>query len=204
LSDGFEHYFECVGERIPSNVIHYHAIRFNLYTPMAVAPLVAAPPASIDLVQYLGWYWVWSRAAVEMLAHTRGIELEKLDLPEARLTQHSGGHDALVERLRTAASGDDFAAYEADTAYRIAEYLRRAERFGPGLDAAELAEMEALMGRRIGNWADANAQLEEFVRAAPSSADPGLVRFFHRRTLRQEALLHPVLRELQDASIQKP
>ena len=60
LNRGFERYFEFSGERIPRSVIEYHAIRFNLNTSLATAPLVATPPPGIDLVQYLGWYWVWT------------------------------------------------------------------------------------------------------------------------------------------------
>ena len=68
LPSAFQRYFELTGEEIPRSAIDFHTVRFNLNTPLAVAALVANPPPGIDLVQYLSWYWVWSRAALEVMA----------------------------------------------------------------------------------------------------------------------------------------
>jgi len=65
LARAFERYYAKTGKRIPKEVLDYHTIRFNLYTPYTCAPFVAEPPDTVDLVQYLSWYWVWSRGCLE-------------------------------------------------------------------------------------------------------------------------------------------
>lgn len=209
LGPAFARYCALTGEAIPSSVIDYHTVRFNLYTPLALSPLVAHPPPGIDLVQYLGWYWVWARSCLEVIADGTGLELSPIALPDPTLSRHSRAHDALVGRLEQAASrpgGErDFAAYEMDAAYRTAVYLQRGERYGGALEAEERAEVRALLGRdaAVDRWEDRDAALEAFVSSAGPEHDPELIRLLHRRSLRQEALLQPVLRELEGVSIQR-
>lgn len=202
LPRAFERYFELRGETIPTSVIDYHTVRFNLYTPMAIAPVIAHATPDVDLVQYLGWYWVWSRACLEVIAHGMGLELDTVTLPEPNLSRFSLAHDNVTQRLKRAGSGTDFAAYEIDAAYRCAEYLRRAERFGGEFEQNDLEEISALLGRSFTDWNEADAALEDFIENAAPEHDAALLKLLHRRTLRHEALLQPVLRELENASIQ--
>jgi hypothetical protein len=202
LPRAFARYFELRGEEIPASVIDYHTIRFDLYTPMAIAPIVANPSPDTDLVQYLGWYWVWARACLEVMAHSLGIELDAPSLPDPVISRFSGTHDALTQRLKKASEGGDFAAYETDTAYRAAEYLRRVERYGAELEHNDLNEVGTLLGRSFKRWTDADRELEQLIERAGASRDADLIRLFHRRTLRHESLLQPVLRELEGVSTQ--
>ncbi len=195
-------YERATGQAVDRRLVDYHTIRFALVTPMAIAPMVAAPPPGVDLVQYLCWYHVYSRAPLEVIAHMQGIPLEPPSLPEPEPTRHSAAHDALVRALRPARDADRFSAYRGDAALRIAEYLRRAERYGPALEADDLAEAAVLIGRRPRDWRDADAELESLVGSAGPECDAELIRYFYRRTLRQESLLAPVMRELADAQIQ--
>ncbi len=205
LPRAFERYFELTGERIDSEVIQFHAIRFNLNTSLATAPLVATPPPGIDLIQYLGWYQVWTRACLEIMGHVLGLELEDATLPDALPTRFSSAHDALSRRLEHASQGGkkDHASYEIDAAYRNAEYLRRAERYGPELERQDLDEASALVGRTLADWQAADTALEEFVATAGAERDADLVRFFYGRCKRNEALLQPILRELEDSTTQR-
>jgi len=56
------------------------------------------------------------------------------------------------------------------------------------------------------SWYTENLGLKSFLEALVETAGPErdgeLIRYFHRRTLRQESLLAPVMRELADAQIQ--
>jgi len=198
----YARYFELSGDTIPASVIDYHTVRFNLYTPMAVAPLVANPMPGLDLIQYLGWYWVYSLSPLEVMAHGMGLEVGTPAFPDAAATRQSTAHDALVERLGQAASGEGFAAYEMGASLRMAEYLRRAERYGPALEAEDLAEASALLDRQVEDWSEADRLLEAFVEEAGPERDAELVRFFCRRARRQVWLLDPVLRELEGCKIQ--
>jgi hypothetical protein len=98
--------------------------------------------------------------------------------------------------------GDAFAAYQLDAAARVAEVLRRVDRMGPAIEAADLDDVSALLGTRPHSWQQADAALEELVAVADPDLDVELVGTFHRRLLRQEALVDPVLRELRGARIQ--
>ena len=53
------------------------------------------------------------------------------------------------------------------------------------------------------SWAEADARLEALALAEPLSREPELIRYLHRRTLREESLLSPAMRELKDARFQK-
>ncbi|MHA7839033.1 MAG: phosphotransferase, partial [bacterium] len=202
LAPAFERYFEKTGKRIPKSVIDYHTIRFNLYTPYTCAPLVADPPLTVDLVQYLGWYWVWSRVSIEVMADGLGLELPRPQIPEPTRTPHGSAHDLLVEKLAELRSAQDgFLAYELDTAWRNASYLRRVESMWPEMAAEEAAEIDALLGR-VTRPVDREAELETFVLEHGAEREAELLAFFQKRCLRQEALMQPVMRELQGARTQ--
>ena len=202
LSSANARYFELTGMKIPRDVIDYHTVRFSLYTPLAVAGLVAKPTPGLDLIQYLGWYWVYSLAPLDVIAHGMGLEREALVLPEESATRHSTEYETLVARLRKASAGEGFAAYEIDASLRIAEYLQRVDRLGPRIEADDLDDACALLGRRVNTWREADALLETYVEESGPDRDATLVQFFRRRAQRQVQLLDPVLRELSGASIQ--
>ena len=209
LARGIRHYESITGEPVDRGVIDFHTVRFAIVTPLAVAHLVASPPPGLDFVQYLAWYLVYSRAPIDVIARDMGVELSPVEVPGAELTRHSPGHDALGAMLaghaREAESespDDEFAAYRFDAVARVATYLSRADRLGPALEEADLDDVAELLGGRPDSFARADAALEELVAEADPDLDAELVAYFHRRMLRQEALIDPVMRELRGATIQ--
>lgn len=202
LPRAFERYFEKRGARIPKEIIDYHTVRFNLATPYTTAPLIADPPPEIDLCVYLGWNWVWSRACIEIMADSRGLELEKPHLPDAIQSPFSRSHEFVVDRLRDLREGkEDSLRYEIDKLYRSARYLQRAEGLGAALAADEAAEIDALLGRAT-TPQDREAELEAFVLEHGADREAELMQLFSRRCLRQEAIMGPTLRELSDVRTQ--
>lgn len=204
LEPAFDHYFEKIGERIPKSVIDYHTVRFNLATPTTCAPLVVEPPPSVDYIQYLGWYWVWSRACVEVMADMMGVALPTPDLPdpEAAPSAYAPAHAWLVDKLGTLRSdSEDFLRYELDTTWRTAVYLQRVESMGPALAADEAREIDALLGRKT-SPTNREAELETFVLEHGEAREAELLALFQKRCLRQEALYAPVARELAGVKTQ--
>jgi aminoglycoside phosphotransferase (APT) family kinase protein len=197
LKRAVETYEKVAGWKVDRRLIDYHAVRFTLVTPLATAALVANPIPGHDLVQYLCWYHVFGRAPLEAIAHMQGIPLEAPELPDSSPTRHSAAHDLLVGSLEP-----DQGAYEGEPAYRLAEYLRRADRYGPALEADDCAEVAQLTGSQPASWQEADRLLEEAILAAGSERDADFVRHLYRRTLRQEALLAPVMAELSDVRMQ--
>ena len=196
LVPAFERYYAKTGQRIPKDVLDYHTVRFNLYTPYTCAPLVAAPPMTVDLVQYLGWYWVWSRACIEVMADGAGVALPEPTISEPAASPFASAHQLLVDKLaeqRSAAEG--FLSYELDTAWRNACYLQRVESMWPEMAAEEAAEIDRLLGR-VTKPLDREADLEAFVLAEGAAKEEELMQFFQKRCLRHEALMGAAMREL--------
>lgn len=202
LKPAFERYFKKTGKPIPNEVIDYHTIRFNLATPTTCAPLVADPPDTVDYIQYLAWYWVWSRSSIEVIANMAGIALPTPTIPEPTRTAFGPAHDLLVDKLGSLRSAnEDFLRYELDTTWRNASYLRRVESVWPAMEAEEAEEIDALLGR-VTKPLDREADLEAFVLEHGAAKEEELLQFFQKRCLRQEALYEPVARELKGVKTQ--
>jgi hypothetical protein len=202
LAPAFERYFEKTGKRIQKSVLDYHTVRFNLYTPFTCAPLVHEPPMTVDLVQYLGWYWVWSRVSFEVIADGMGLELAPPTIPEPTRTIYGSGHDLLVDKLAELRSAQEgFLSYELDTAWRNAFHLRRVESIWPEMEAEEIAEIDRLLGR-VTKPQDREAELEAFVLEHGAEREAEILQLFQRRCLRQEALMGSSMRELEGKKMQ--
>lgn len=202
LKPAFERYFKKTGKPIPNEVIDYHTIRFNLATPTTCAPLVADPPDTVDYIQYLAWYWVWSRSSIEVIANMAGIALPTPTIPEPTRTAFGPAHDLLVDKLGSLRSAnEDFLRYELDTTWRNASYLRRVESVWPAMEAEEAEEIDALLGR-VTKPLDREADLEAFVLEHGAAKEEELLQFFQKRCLRREALYEPVARELKGVKTQ--
>jgi hypothetical protein len=187
-----------MGEPVDVPTVLYHAVRFAIVTPLATAPLTQAPPPGLNYVQYAGWGLVYGRAALDGIAQRAGIALEPPALPEPETTRASAAFAHAVALLTRPAQK----SYEADVSLRLAQHLAEVDRLGPRLEAQDRDEVSALLGRRVASWSEADAALEAFVLAAPPARTADVLRLLHRRTLRQEALLKPALRELDGVSIQ--
>ena len=71
----------------------------------------------------------------------------------------------------------------------------------PG-DAIERDEIAALLGRRVEDLAEANAQLEQLVLASGPERDTEFLRYFLRRILREHELHRPALLQYGDKELQ--
>lgn len=213
LGRAMRRYGEISGREIDLRAIDYHTVRFALLNPLTLSSVVAKPGRDANYVQYLGWYVVYSRCGLEVLARHAGVELDPPrvpeDFPRLEASRRGVGHAHLVELLDPAratqglAPGDPLAeerAYDVDRMQRLAIYLERADRYGAALEADDLDDVAKLLGKRPASWQEADALLEPLVQRASPERDPEFIRYFHRRLVREESLLHPVLREQQHAS----
>jgi aminoglycoside phosphotransferase len=202
LLPAYERYFKRTGKRIPNSVIDYHTIRFNLATPFTCAPLIVDPPKTVDLIQYLGWYWLWSRACIEVMADSMGVSLPTPTIPDPVRSRYSDGHDLLVAKLGDLRSAEEgFKRFELDTTWRNATYLSRVESMAPAMDAEEAVEIDKLLGRKTTPM-NREAELEQFVLQQGEKHEVELMQLFEKRCLRQEALYAPVAREMKGVRTQ--
>lgn len=199
LSHGYRHYAELSGEPVDERVLNYHAVRFALNTPLAVVPMNGFAPPGLNYAQYLGWEFVYSRLPVEIIADLEGVDLERPTLPDPPEKGLPTPHDVLVRMLRKECGS----SYEVDTALRVAQYIRELDRRGPRIEQEDLEEASAIVGRSMSSWAEADTELEEIVQSSGQERKAELLRYFHRRMLRHEALLGPAMREMENATFQK-
>jgi len=198
LSHAYRRYAEKSGEPIDLPALQFHAVRFALNTPLAVAPLCRRPPPGLDYAQYLCWNLVYGRLALEIIAEVEGFPLEAPEELPAGEPQQAAPHAALLALLDTARTDH----YEVDACYRIAQYLCACDRQGDEVLRRDLDEAGELLGRRPATRPEADAALEEL--ALSDAADvAALVRLLHRQCLRGEALLAPAMRELEGARFQR-
>jgi len=207
LGQAMRRYGEISGREIDLDVIDYHTVRFALLNPLSLAGVLAKPPRDANYVQYLGWSVCYGRCGLEVMARRVGVPLDPPRLPEGEGDPSRRGIATahLVDLLDPArVEGEDPAsrdrAYDADRMQRIAVYLERADRFGAALEADDLDDVAALLGARPATWQEGEERLERLVLEAGPERDPELIRYFHRRLLREEFLLQPVLREQQNAT----
>jgi len=200
LSRGIARYRERTGLDFGRRDVLFQAVRFCIFTPMSVCFLCAVPPPGLNLAQYESWNLVYGRIPLQLIAELEGVEIEPPALPAPRDHRHATVFDALLGMLRAAGGAD---AYAFDTARRVAEYAREIDRRGARLEAEDLDEAGALLGRRPADWREADARLEARAVSAGPGERPALLRFLVRRSLRREALLGPALRELEGAAAQR-
>ena len=132
----------------------------------------------------------------------RGINLSWPDEIEVNPNRYSPAHDVLTASLQPTGSEEGFDAYRLQTASRLAEYIRRVDRYGPAIDSADQEEAAAFLGSKGQDWLQTEAQLEAMVAESNGPSEEDWIRFFHRRTCRQDRLLSPIMRELQNTRIQ--
>jgi aminoglycoside phosphotransferase len=201
LSRAYRRYQDLTARPIDMAVLHYHTIRFALNTPLAVAYLCAQPMPGLDLAQYLGWYLVFGRIPLEVIAELGGIEVTAPDPIDAAISRESEAQDMIVASLAAAAEK----YYEQDAAYRVSQYLREIDRYGARRETEDLEEIAALLERPVrtlSDWRVADTALEQYVLEAGPDKDADILRYLYRRTLRRESLLAPAMRELENTNMQ--
>jgi aminoglycoside phosphotransferase (APT) family kinase protein len=211
LGRAMRRYGEISGREIDLHAIDYHTIRFAMLNPLSLAAALAKPSRDANYVQYLGWSVCYGRAGLEVMARYAGVELDPPRLPDAEPSRRGVAHAHLVDLLDPARvaggePGDRERAYDFDRMQRLAIYLERSDRFGAALDADNLDDVAKLLGSRAGSerpssWQDGDARLERLVAESGPERDADFIRYFHRRLVREESLLMPVLREQENASL---
>jgi hypothetical protein len=202
LTPALKRYAELSGREMDPHLVNWHAVRFGICTPMSTSPNLYKPNAD-EPVQFIGWYHVYARMPIEVMAHEVGVELAEPPMPEPTPQRQAPGFGALAELLAGTKGADEFADYQVATAARLGEYLQRATRYGPALESDDLDEAADLLGRRPHDWREADAALEAFVVEAPIEREAAILRYLYRRHQRQIAILDPVLKEMQGARVQK-
>ena len=201
LEHGFRHYEKVSGRSLDLQAIRFHTARFNLYTPLTTAHLLADPPPELDWALYQSWHIAWGRAALEGAAEMMGLELGRIDPPTPGVTPRTVPAAALVRMLETpsdAGAESSFQRYERKRAMRNAQALASADGVAAELDAREREDVAEVLGGRPGSWQQADAELEAQVLGADPGRDAEFLAYFHRRVQPEHELNRAAMWELED------
>ncbi|MFM7784967.1 MAG: hypothetical protein ACKPE6_10050, partial [Gammaproteobacteria bacterium] len=205
IAPALAHYERVSGRHVDHDVVRFHALRFNLCTPLVMAHFLAGAQLEVDHAMYQAWYIVWGRAALAGIAELMRIELPVLPAYTLRPTLRAPAFDTLVDmlgKLREAAGDDEGRRYDIDKPWRLALALQRADALAPAFDAIEREEIAALLGRPVEDLAEANAALEQLVMQAGPERDAEFLRYFLRRIDREHELHRPALHDYVDRVLQ--
>ncbi|MCU1378308.1 MAG: putative protein kinase [Acidimicrobiales bacterium] len=177
-------YEELSGTEVDLEAIQHHHFAFTLSNQLAFHSALAEPPPGSDYMTNLQWCNETNLFAVEALADLLGLDLAPVDLPEPEVSPAAVPAAHLVQALR---SGD----YEQRTLFRLARHLQRVDEIGRQCVAADLDDLDALLGHRPATWQQGDQALEDYVLADDGAHDEALVHLFHRRLWRAHQLMGP-------------
>lgn len=206
LSRAYRRYEDKTGTTIDSRVVDFHTAKFALVTPLATAHVCAEPPPRLNLPQYLGWYLVYTKITLELIAGLEGVSLAAPAIPEAAPSRHAPSLQALSSLVdgMLADSEDKVLSYELDTAARLVTQLERIDTMGEAMDGEDWNERVALLGSEPLSWRASEEALEQLVLNAGPERNADLLQYLYSHTLRQLALLGPALREMEGSELQNP
>ena len=193
LGRALRRYSELTGEQIDEEAFDFHTIRWAACTPLSMADNVSRPLPMGDILQYMEWFVHVGRISLEVMARRLRIPLSPRPTPVARPAWLGIASEALVGAVRGLAASDAFAAYQRDSAAKLAMYLHHAGEIGPELERQDIQDVNELVGGKFETWQQADAALEQFILRAGPECDRDLIPLLYRRTQRQQALLEPVL-----------
>jgi aminoglycoside phosphotransferase (APT) family kinase protein len=184
-------YAERGGQPLDFEAIRHHYFAFALCNQLAFHSALADPPPGSDYMMNLRWCIETNLYAIEALAEMLGVALEVVPVPSARTSSAAVAHAHGVGWLRNFDAGDEVRQNEARSAFRLARYLQRADEIGPAVEAADLADLQGLLGHRPADWQAGDEALEGFVLEDGGRHDAELVQLFHRRLHRALMTLGP-------------
>jgi aminoglycoside phosphotransferase (APT) family kinase protein len=141
-----------------------------------------------------------TRLLAEALAEAEGVALEPpLDV-EAAEGERSWAYDVALDDLRDVvlpALTDDFAATRTKGVARLLKYLREADRLGSGFEAAERTELDALLGRPVGDLDTGRRALCDAIEQGAPRVQ-AVLAYCLRQSARDTAVLRPAMGSLAD------
>lgn len=186
-------YEELTGRPVDMDAIRIYYFAFTLTNHLALGAALRDPAPESDLMINLRWCSETDLFATEALAEILGIELAEVAVPAVSPSPVARSHEHLIQSLRQIKTGDDYVNHQLHVAFRLARHLQRHEEIGAALEAADLDDLEALIGQRPSNWQEGEEELERFVLADAGTGqyDRALVPLFYRRNRRAQLLLGP-------------
>ncbi len=193
VSPFFRRYAERTGDTLELDVLAFHAVWWGLCTPFILTADLHAPGTQAKYFEYAGWYIGSIISQLEVLADAMGIVLSKeLDVPAPRPTRWAKMIDVMLGRLP---APDPAEPYDLTEQRKFLTFVQRADA-QRDVEARYFADVEALTGRAVADWLEADTVLEHFVLSAGPEHDEALIRLFHSWAVTQARTFLPGLAHL--------
>ena len=182
----FQRYAELTGETYELEVLAFHAVWWGLCTPFILTADLHAPPAHATYFEYIGWYVGALLSMLEVLADMKGMDLSKnYEVKPAKPSRWAQIFDVMAARVPEPSANEPYAVREQRNFLELAKRMD-AQR---DLEAEYLQDVERLVGHPVGDWQQADAELEKFVQNAGPEHDETLISLFHRWSVAQAVTL---------------
>ena len=183
----YRHYAKHYGEPLDLPVIAFYTVLF--LSKAIIAPLIAIEdkhPGG-DWVEGMLQVCFIGRRGMEALAEIIGVELDDgISLPEPHISPlQELATDKLSREIARLPTSRALSDWQRGVLALLPEFLRNMHRYGPWMEAEDLADVAELLGERPRNLVDADTRLAAFIDQAGPEHDAALTRLFYRRTLRQ-------------------
>jgi aminoglycoside phosphotransferase (APT) family kinase protein len=202
-------HYESLAGPIDWETVKFYLITWGIMTPMVTLHLSQDPPPELDLAYNEDQTITLTRIPLEILAELIGVPLDPP--PPPYTASGSGGsvaqHAALVAlrgALADVSPNLAFEQYRCKCASEMTDYLEILIEHQGSVLAQDREEAARLLGRDIADEGERDTALEYLAMNAGSERDAELVRFFHRRIARREALLGPRPKLFPRRTIQRP
>jgi aminoglycoside phosphotransferase (APT) family kinase protein len=195
LSGLMERYQRRSGLPVNLAAVRYYRVQQNMRGMIPVAERTITADPHEPLAWYLAYRYIGDRSTLEAMAESMGITLERPELPRdegtvdplAMAAEWANEHD-----VRPAITGA-FAKSRSIEVSILVKCMERVQRLGREIERADLAELGALLGRRIRSATVGKSALDSAIRERRLD-DERLIRFLARRMYRLEWLYSPVTR----------
>jgi len=193
----FELYAEESGVPYSRFGAQYYTVHQNVRGMIPIHYTCIHAHARESVAAYLCYRYVGDRATCEVIAEAMGIEIERPEMPE-----DVGEPDVLADSAIYAQEhdvaptvSDPFALSRVEDVKRLVSCIDRRRRYGAALEAIEVDELGALLGRfgrRPSSLKEGQAALDAAIREHRLDDEP-LVQYLTRHAYRDEWLYAPAV-----------
>jgi aminoglycoside phosphotransferase (APT) family kinase protein len=200
----FRYYSEYSGTPLELDKIRYYSVIAMMTTALALGPVVQRLDPRDVHAEWIAEE-IWSkRATIECLAEAINVKLEPPVIPAPENRRISALFDVLEDNLRDeqlARIEDRFLRYRMSMDLRLLTHIRHLTEFGREVEADDLDDVKAFLGRRPKNRHEAMVAMDQFVRRAGPDLDADLTRYFYRHAMREEALMRGAMGRVENAIV---
>ncbi|MFE0748132.1 phosphotransferase [Gordonia sp. NPDC058843] len=200
LANVFQRYQELSGRTIERSTLCYYTVLAMVLSPLGLSPRIQFPDAAVpSMLPSFGWDVTLRRGLTDALCEAHGVRVEGPDLPVATdegEPARSDLHRYLVDHLAgncLPIATDDWDVFLVRGGVAIAQALERERRFGPGLEAADIADMRQVLGSTPPSREAGLHALKEIVDRGPDRKALELLWLFTRMQRRREFIWEPLM-----------